>query len=89
MAELIQIICIDNLDSNTYDTYDNCEEKEPLELNKIYWGKFSKPTHGIKAPIYLVYSTQSEDSIIGAFYAARFITLAEWRDRQIDNILEE
>jgi hypothetical protein len=82
MAELIQIICIDNLESNTYDS-------KPLELNKIYWGEFSKPTHKIKTPIYLVYSTQSEDSIIGAFYAERFITLAEWRDRQIDNILEE
>jgi len=89
MAELIQIICIDSVDSNTFDVKYAKFGDEVLESNKIYWGEYANPGKFLKKPGYIVYKTEKENSLIGIFDAERFITLAEWRNKQIDNILDE
>lgn len=89
MAELIQIVCIDSIDSNTYDMEWGKFGDEVLETNKIYWGEYTNPGKKIKKPAYIVYETDNDDSLIGIFDAERFITLAEWRNKQINSILDE
>ena len=79
MSNLIQVVCIDNKGNND-------KECGVLSKNNIYWGILVNKGENIMNPFYLIYE---KNSFVGIFDAIRFITLAEWRDKQIDNILNE
>jgi hypothetical protein len=88
MSDLIQVVCIDDKDTNDKE-WGALSEELSIKENNLYWGSYVNKGKKIIRPAYFIYETEDEDSLIGIFDADRFITLAEWRRNQIDNILDE
>lgn len=80
-GELIKVICINN--KNLY-----------LTLNKLYYAKYiheQRSWDWRNAPIleWHFFELIDDKGIKGKFNTNNFITLAEWRDKQIESILED
>lgn len=79
-VEYKKVVCIDNEGENT------------LELNKIYYADvLEKSRYYSKLDLessYFIFAEPADETLIGSYHRNRFITIAEWRDRQIDIIIE-
>jgi hypothetical protein len=88
MSDLIQVVCID--DEGTNDKEWGALSEVSIKENNVYWGSYVNKGNKIMRPSYFIYENYEDtNSLIGVFDATRFITLAEWRDKQIDNILND
>ena len=74
---MTKLVCIDNI---PYNNYINKRNQLALTLNKVYDCYYEEVDNvGIL----------DDNGKKGMFYKKRFITLAEWRNRQIDKILND
>jgi hypothetical protein len=75
---MTKLVCIDNIPYNNY-RYNNYKNNIGLTLNKVY-DCYYEDFENV-----FIFDDNGEKSM---FYRKRFITLADWRDQQIDKILE-
>jgi len=79
-VEYKKVVCIDN------------EGEDTLELNKVYYADvLEKSRYYSKLDLessYFIFTEPADETLIGNYHRNRFITIAEWRDRQIDIIIE-
>jgi hypothetical protein len=88
------IICIKDCDAITIGPFGPGEcigNNEKCKANNTYYANVSN-----KGDYYVCSEefsngerAHSQNSFMGLFYSKNFISLAEWRDKQIDKILEE
>jgi hypothetical protein len=78
---VLKIICIEEPDISY-------TRNKKLVVNETYWGTYIEEKllgdHGI-CPIYDVYDDKKNK--LGQYYARDFITLEEYRDKKIEQIL--
>ena len=83
-VEYKKVICIDN------------EGEDILELNKLYYAdvlekseSYSKYYSKMDLEVfYFIFTEPVDKTTLGVYHRNRFITIAEWRERQINAIIE-
>lgn len=76
---MFKVICISNQTANPLDS-------KELEVGKIYDADFFNGSNRFNSELYKIYLVEGNYKL---YFKKLFLTLAEWRNKQIDSILED